>query len=285
VARYRSWPHLQTGSLLIFAIVMDLKLHSFLATNHALDEPYSRGAKRRTANCYPNNLNLLNFTQYLWFPTIIYELEYPRTKSIRISYILERTAGTLVIFCIFYVVLGHYVHPILLRVNERPALDSLVDLILPCLTSALLIFFLIFEYLLNWAAELTYFADRDFYADWWNSMDMAEFARKWNQPVHRFLQHHVYNELKASGHSSFWSRFYTFLYSSVLHELVLSFTAGRLKFWILGLQMSQLPLMYLADLVGIRRHPFVANSIWWLMIILGIPVVVLLYSRDVNLSF
>lgn len=285
VAWYRSWPQLQTGSLLLFAIVTDLKLHSFLSTNASLDEDYTvRNQLGYTTTGYPNNLNIVDFTRFLWYPTVIYELEYPRTENIRIGYLLERTAGTIVIFCIFYIVLGHYVHPILIKVNDRPFLDSLVDLILPCLTGALLIFFLIFEYLLNWAAELTCFADREFYSDWWNSTDMAEFARKWNRPIHRFLQHHIYEELRSVGHSTFYSRFLTFLYSSLLHELVLSSTTGRLKFWILGLQMSQLPLIYIASALGLRRHPFVANSIWWLMITLGIPVIVLLYSRDVTLK-
>jgi sterol O-acyltransferase len=33
---------------------------------------------------------------------------------------------------------------------------------------------------------LTYrtgFADRQFYADWWNSCDWLEFSREWNKPV------------------------------------------------------------------------------------------------------
>jgi MBOAT, membrane-bound O-acyltransferase family len=41
---------------------------------------------------------------------------------------------------------------------------------------------------LNVLAELTYFADRGFYADWWNSVSWDQFARDWNRPVHNFLR-------------------------------------------------------------------------------------------------
>lgn len=42
--------------------------------------------------------------------------------------------------------------------------------------------------------------------------------------------------------------------------------------------------MYLTQAAGLCRRPFLANCIWWLMIIPGIPILVLLYSRDVNLA-
>lgn len=32
-------------------------------------------------NVFPNNVTLLNFIDYLLIPTLVYELEYPRTKS------------------------------------------------------------------------------------------------------------------------------------------------------------------------------------------------------------
>jgi len=32
------------------------------------------------------------------------------------------------------------------------------------------------------SSELTYFADRGFYADWWNSISWDQFARDWNRP-------------------------------------------------------------------------------------------------------
>lgn len=290
VARYRDWPNLQTGTLLIFAICMDMKMHSFLSTNELLDKEYhrlrSRGEAKTTSSgsiSYPANLCIENYTRYLCFPTLIYQLEYPRTERIRWTFVAERSTGILVIFAIFYIVVEQYIYPILQSINHTPVVDTFVDLLLPCLASALLVFFLIFEYLLNWTAEVTRFADREFYADWWNSTDMGEFARKWNIPVHRFLQQHVYEECQAKwAMSRPLSMTVTFFYSSVFHEIVMSSVVGRLKVWILAMQMSQIPLMWLVQVTGLKRYPFLANCIWWLMIIVGIPLLVILYSRDLK---
>jgi len=43
--------------------------------------------------------------------------------------------------------------------------------------------YVIWELILNVLAEVTYFADRGFYADWWNSVSWDQFARDWNRPV------------------------------------------------------------------------------------------------------
>lgn len=45
-------------------------------------------------------------------------------------------------------------------------------------------FFLFFDGMLLVWAELTRFADRQFYQDFWNSTDFAESNRKWNHVVH-----------------------------------------------------------------------------------------------------
>jgi sterol O-acyltransferase len=46
---------------------------------------------------------------------------------------------------------------------------------------------------LNALAEITRFADRGFYADWWNSVSWDQFSRDWNRPVYNFLLRHVYH--------------------------------------------------------------------------------------------
>jgi len=53
---------------------------------------------------------------------------------------------------------------------------------------------MLFENYLQFFAEITQFADRLFYFDWWNSNGIEEFNRKWNRPVHMFLHKHVYSE-------------------------------------------------------------------------------------------
>ena len=40
------------------------------------------------------------------------------------------------------------------------------------------------------ADDITSFADREFYQDWWNSTTWDQFSRKWNKPVHVSRNHH-----------------------------------------------------------------------------------------------
>jgi len=44
----------------------------------------------------------------------------------------------------------------------------------------LFMFYTVFHSYMNFMAELTYFADRRFYSDWWNANDLGEYWRKWN---------------------------------------------------------------------------------------------------------
>lgn len=62
----------------------------------------------------------------------------------------------------------------------------------------LLVFYIIWDAILNAIAELTRFSDREFYGPWWNSVTWDQFARDWNVPVHRFLLRHVYHSSISS---------------------------------------------------------------------------------------
>ncbi len=88
---------------------------------------------------------------------------------------------------------------------------------------AIVTFMLVFENYLNAFAELTCFADRLFYTDWWNSTNFEEFNRKWNRPVHEFLYRHIYIEfIFELNFSVKKSQLITFLFSALLHEYILA---------------------------------------------------------------
>jgi sterol O-acyltransferase len=55
--------------------------------------------------------------------------------------------------------------------------ESISMLLFPFMITFLLVFLVIFEYVLGAFAEITCFADRHFYSDWWNSTDWLEFSR------------------------------------------------------------------------------------------------------------
>src|SRR5262249_31745359 len=149
-----------------------------------------------------------------------------------------------------YLTVEKYVYPIIgdeLVEASHPMtlLEVLIRLFPALLATTLLMFILTFECILNILAELSCFADRHFYADWWNSCSYAEFARKWNVPVHRFLRHHLYLEVMRSLRlSKFTASALTFLFSSVFHELVLYVMLGSGPHcYFFFLQMLQIPLI------------------------------------------
>jgi sterol O-acyltransferase len=104
--------------------------------------------------------------------------------------VLEKTLATFGTFFVIYAITEHVIFPSHEASKANPIradsfIGAALDLILPFMLNYLLIFYIIFECICNAFAELTRFADRGFYEDWWNAVTWDEFARKWNKPVHQ----------------------------------------------------------------------------------------------------
>lgn len=132
---------------------------------------------------YPQNLTAGNYVDYILCPTLCYELEYPRTENVQW---VELFWKTLAVFgCIFLLTITseEFIVPVLhdsaLRLEGIDNLsemglilaESISLLLFPFMVTFLLVFLVIFEYVLGAFAEITCFADRHFYSDWWNSCD------------------------------------------------------------------------------------------------------------------
>lgn len=132
---------------------------------------------------YPQNLRIGNYVDFLFCPTLCYELEYPRRRERRWSEIFYKALA--VFGCIFLLTLTseEFIVPVLSEAHvQLQAFPNLADkalvlaetismLLFPFMVTFLLVFLVIFEYVLGAFAELTRFADRHFYSDWWNSCD------------------------------------------------------------------------------------------------------------------
>lgn len=132
---------------------------------------------------YPQNLSLHNYIDYMFCPTLCYELEYPRNPSMQWTEVAFKTAA--VFGCIF--LLTHtseeFIVPVLSEASSNLQLvesfsekalvlaETISMLLFPFMITFLLVFLVIFEYVLGAFAEITCFADRHFYSDWWNSCD------------------------------------------------------------------------------------------------------------------
>ncbi|CAI4212936.1 unnamed protein product [Parascedosporium putredinis] len=185
---------------------------------------------------YPRNLSWANYLDYLLCPTLCYELEYPAPprstgppSPAKSSPPLP--AETLLILA-----------------------ETISWLLFPFMLTFLLVFLVIFEYVLGAFAEITRFADRHFYSDWWNSTDWMEFSREWNVPVHSFLRRHVYSASRAHMGKPLATAI-TFLISAVGHEIVMACITKKIRGYGFICQMLQLPIIVL------QRTPWVKGGI------------------------
>ncbi|KAJ7759231.1 MBOAT, membrane-bound O-acyltransferase family-domain-containing protein [Mycena metata] len=226
---------------------------------------------------YPNNLTMKNFAVYQLIPTLVYELEYPRTDRIRPIYVFEKTVATFGTFVLLYTMTESFILPHTPRAGDS-FFRALLDLSLPFMMAYLLLFYIIFECICNGFAELSYFADRQFYEDWWNSTSWDEFSRKWNKPVHTFLLHHVYASTMASYQLSRTSAmFVTFLLSACVHELVMVVVTKKFRFYIFLMQLVQIPLIVVSRLPAIKRNKLMGNVVFWLGLYAGFPLLCVAY--------
>jgi len=80
-------------------------------------------------------------------------------------------------------------------------------------------FYFLFELYLNLWAEVTKFADRQFYMDFWNISSFSDYGRTWNTITHYFLYLHVFKPCRFRlGLSGVKSGIMTTLVSSMLHD-------------------------------------------------------------------
>ncbi|KZT70797.1 MBOAT-domain-containing protein [Daedalea quercina L-15889] len=247
-----------------------------LAREHAeLQEELTSPGPERIR--WPANVTSKNFVTYMLIPTLVYELEYPRTDKIRPLYVFEKTVATFGTFALLYTVTESFIIPYL-PTPGTPVWQSILDLALPFMVALLLLFYLIFECICNGFAELSYFADRRFYDDWWNSTSWDEFSRKWNRPVHTFLLRHVYAPAMTSlGLGKLGAMMFTFLLSAAAHELVMLIVSQKLRMYLFFLQLSQIPMIAVGRLPAIKRNKLLGNIVFWSGLFVGLPLLCVAY--------
>jgi len=282
---HMNWPIIQTSAYILEMEVIFMKMHSYIMTNRTMalkaNTPnihISSGGEPKVK--YPKNCTLSNYMDYLFCPTLVYECEYPRLKQIRVSYILEKIVATIACLVCIYTITAHYILPPLKQLNQYSALHTIFKLITPFTLNYVLIFYLVFECLCNAFAELTRFADREFYEDWWNSSTFDEYARKWNKPVHEFLKRHIYSYTREKLKDKNMALYITFFFSALLHELVLIGMFRMIRPYLLVMMMTQIPLIYLGNLPLFRNIPRLGNLSFWFGLGVGPSILAILYTRE-----
>lgn len=284
----------------VLHVITILKQHSYVLTNILLNaETSKRGeAPKQDATSddasskhldapknfsdqafYPRNVNLSNFFYFVVAPTLVYETVYPRTSVTRKRYVTWYSFQVLICLAIEYILVRQFTVPILLAgaKTDKP-LWFAMKLALPSFLSWLVMFWMIFHCTLSIIAELTRFADRQFYREWWNATTIQQFWRTWNAPVHEWCIRHLYTEaVKLHNVTPEAAAFGTFLMSALLHEYVCSMAFGMLRPYMFFGMLVQIPLIKLSS--GWRGQR-VGNVFMWVMLFVGQSACALMYVRD-----
>ena len=173
--------------------------------------------------------------------------------------------------------------------NYLGIFERILKLCVPNLILWLLIFYSFFHSFLNLLAEILRFADRDFYGEWYNSMNMREFWASWNRPVHHFALRHIYSPVLRNLHvKKEVAQIIVFFLSAVAHELLVSIPAHQFKIYAFIAMLLQAPLIimgYILEKILGDSNKTLGNIIFWISFcIFGQPCLILLYYHDLMKS-
>ncbi|KAL8427809.1 hypothetical protein Efla_005417 [Eimeria flavescens] len=312
---YNKWPILPAAFVQVAAVCNFMKMHSYTESNL---EFYCKKDTPEACKHYPGNVSLIkgflreagqrdtgsrvfsetcnaeqlslavylkpqvnfrNFCYYMVVPSLVYEPNFSRGRGFRPTYFLWKLLSLVSAMSVMYLACTSYLIPTISRSPTVSLMEAITHLIFPFLFLDLLIFFIVFECICNLLAEVTNFGNRDFYHDWWNSTNWDEYSRKWNRPVHKFLLRHVYMETQQKYR---WSQrsatLATFLFSALLHEMIMAVCFRFVRFYLLSLMLLQIPLVALGRYYAHNRC--LANAIFWACLLLGLPLLAVAYGRE-----
>jgi len=229
---------------------------------------------------YPRNLTVSHIAYFCIAPTLCYQLNYPRSPSIRARYLVT-IVGRLVVVAgliLFFVeqhigkALGHGGEPGI-------TMERLLLLSIPNTYVWLLGFYWFFHLWLNLCAELTRFGDRLFYKEWWNARTIETYWRHWNLPVHHWMLRHLYYPTLRLGVSKAVATGIVFFFSAVLHEVIISVPFRHISGHAFAGMLSQAPLVFVTKwLDKYFDNPLLGNAMFWIVFcVIGQPIGILMF--------
>lgn len=244
---------------------------------------------------YPESLTVGQMYLFVASPTLVFQLAYPRTSEVRLKMVLRYSIELVFCFVLQFVLIEQYINPLLTNtikgIEERILkkqdyfslgsflLERFLKLSIPILYIWLLMFAELFHCWLNILAEVTRFADRKFYLDWWNAVSIRDYWQKWNLPVHHWLLRHMYKPLRKSGISPSTAGLVIFILSGVIHEylIITPIQVGWSGLILLGFVL-QIPLISVTDTDLFKKRPTLGNCMFWISwCFTGQPLAVLVY--------
>ena len=149
---------------------------------------------------------------------------------------------------------------------------SLLGVGVPCAYIWLCIFFGLFHCWTNFFGEVTRFADRRFYSDWWNAGNLSVYWRKWNYPIHNWLVRHCYFPLIRRGVNDDLARLLTFTVSAVFHEYIIIGIFRMCNLIAFTLMIVNIPVMHIQKVFKNQLSENLNNILFWIIyVIVGQP--------------
>lgn len=297
VSIYHFRVHYVPASVLLgLTLMIAMKLYSFADVMYDVREVYKTKEYlnfpkdvSEVIQKYPNVVNFNHFVYFLFTPTFCFQFSYPRSQSIRKIWLLKRIVEFIISLSLMLIIIQQYITPLIKNtipiiqqenINYILLLERHLKLSLPNLYLWLFLFYSTFQCFANILSELTRFADRSFYRDWWNSRTLGEYWRLWNLPVHNWLIRHVYFNMTSKGYSKNSAMVFTFFLSAVAHEYLISGACRFLSYWAFLAMMGQLPMIVFMDFFKpYLSQSQIGNVVFWVSFcIIGQPIAVLIYS-------
>jgi diacylglycerol O-acyltransferase-1 len=191
---------------------------------------------------YPRNVTLGNIFYFWVAPTLTYQIAFPKYPHVRWWKVVGIVVRMFIVLTLFTFLGAQVVSPALAGLvselednNGTYTLQMLGEYWLKLSIANtylwLLMFYLYFHLYLNLFAEILRFGDRVFYKDWWNSSEVSAYWRLWNMPVHYWLIRHLYFPCLRMGMSRRSATFVVFLFSAVMHEILVSVPFHMARPW------------------------------------------------------
>ena len=225
---------------------------------------------------------LQNFFYFHFIPTLLYRNGYPRTSRIRLGFTVRRLLEAVGIvyyaFLIFREAIPYFIETAGNPLSVKEFIIATFNCMGPGMASMIFTHFLVLHVVQNIGAELTRFADRKFYDDWWNSRTFSVFYRKWNGVVHDFIHAYLYSDMIEYLHlSKFTSLLLSFFISALVHEYLVCVAMGFFL-PILAVLFTGPGLVFI--LLTKNRTGRIWNIFMWLMLTTGNAMLMVLYMRE-----
>uniref|UniRef100_A0A1I8MJS1 O-acyltransferase n=1 Tax=Musca domestica TaxID=7370 RepID=A0A1I8MJS1_MUSDO len=237
-----------------------------------------------------NNLQIVimpPFQKYLYYlcaPTLLYCDDYPRTASVRWSFVAARFMECVAFVFLFAFLIENHLQPIMSNFGRAELsagflIRSFFGIQLTAMLMVLSFFFFLLHAWNNLTGELLYFSDRMFHRDWWLACNYFEFFRDWNTLVGDWLYEYIFKDFyryvfKGSKSSSAIA---VYVISAVAHEYFMVIP--------LRIYFPYSSILYIFGgiaLVHISRWipRCVGNIVFWLTFFVGNALVIGLYTAE-----